>query len=717
MKLSRILLGSLMAAMPLGLFAQEAVVEDKGAPPKAVSLVEPSPEPTIVLSPVIVTARGVPQLVSQTPGGVSVMEEREFQELQPLSLSDATSRLPGVNVSHDGRWGGEVNIRGLDRGRLVFLLDGQRIITATDVAAQFGLVLPMEVERVEVLKGPISQLYGSGSIGGVVNVITKGADFTDSPEFHGGTTFSGTTNGDGYGVHAWTSYSQEDFWAYLSGGMRSGNSYKDGAHDEVKNSFFDDAQSTLKLGYKWNDWNVTEFKYSRYRAKDVGLPGASNLPAISQRVVYPRTTLEDFALKHTLAPDGDVWKKSTFELGFGIIERHVRIDRFNKVASGPQQVLVAPNATHRTLSARQENHIELADGHNLTIGADYWRWSYTGSRLKKIIHPRLGPLSAWDDPLSDSVQNNAGVYAEYDWAIAEDWTLNLGLRTDYNWSKSAKLYATNIANGKKTLVRKRLTSSDWAWSGHVGLTWDFADEWSMTLIGARGYRTADLMDRYKYIQLNATAGTATWGDPSLDPEVSWYVEYGLHYEGEKARANLALFYNQLHDLIEAKAYGNPVTIGGVKYYNERMSNVARAVIKGVEFDGEYRLTNELTAYGAVAWMEGENESEHTYLRYNPPVNGLVGLRSKWNNGLWIAVEAEAAGGQRHTPKGVQSSRRWATMNLRAGYEFKLWEMDSAVTFTAANLFNTCYTNYLSTTRNLAYQEPGRNFSLAFSTKF
>ena len=148
-----------------------------------------------------------------------------------------------------------------------------------------------------------------------------------------------------------------------------------------------------------------------------------------------------------------------------------------------------------------------------------------------------------------------------------------------------------------------------------------------------------------------------------------------------------------------------------------MSNVARAVIKGVEFDGEYRLTNELTAYGAVAWMEGENESEHTYLRYNPPVNGLVGLRSKWNNGLWIAVEAEAAGGQRHTPKGVQSSRRWATMNLRAGYEFKLWEMDSAVTFTAANLFNTCYTNYLSTTRNLAYQEPGRNFSLAFSTKF
>ena len=707
MKLKTLLFAALL---PLGLLAQEAT-------PQLPLEEEAAPQAAAVLEPVVVTARGLPRPVSQTPGGISLMEAESLWKLQPLSLSDATSRLPGVSVSRDGRWGGEVNVRGLDRGRLVFLLDGQRIITATDVAAQFGLILPMEVERVEILKGPISQLYGSGSMGGVVNVITKGASFTETPQAHGGTTVSGSTNGKGYAVHAWTSYSQEDFWAYLSGGMRSADSYDDGAHDQVRNSFFQDAQSTLKLGYRWSPDNVTEFKYSRYRAKDVGIPGASNLPAISQRVVYPRTTLEDFALKHTFQPEGEVWKKSTWEMGFGIIERHVRIDRFNKVAAGPQQVLVAPNATHRTFSARQENHLELAEGHALTLGMDFWRWSYTGSRLKKVVHPVKGPLSAWDDPLSDSVQNNLGAFAEYDWGIAPEWTLNAGLRVDRNWSRSEALYDTNILTGKHSLLRKRQKADDWAWSGHLGLTWDFAPQWSMTLLGARGYRTADLMDRYKYIQLNATAGTATWGDPSLDPEVSWYAEYGLHYVGDRARASLSLFYHQLHDLIEAKPYGDPTTIGGKDYYNERMSNVARAVLKGVEVEGQVKVNSLLTAYASAAWMEGTNESEDTYLRYNPPASGLLGLRAHWENGLWVEAEAQAAAGQRHTPRNVEHSRRWATMNLRGGYAFKLWEMDSAVTIAAENLFNTRYVNYLSTTRNLPYREPGRNLTVAFTTRF
>ncbi len=712
----------LSALLPAGLFAQDAALPEGAADPSPAPVVaiqeeSASGQEKVCLEPVVVTARGVPQAVSQTPGGVSVMETREIFQRQPLSLSDATATLPGVAVSRDGRWGGEVNVRGLGRGRLVFLVDGQRIITATDVAAQFGLVLPQEIERIEILKGPISQLYGSGSMGGVVNVITKGADFTEDAEFHGGTTVSGATNGEGYAVHAWTSYSQEDFWAYLSGGMRSQDSYKDGGHDTVKNSFFDDAQSNLKLGYRWNGQNVTEFKYSRYRAKDVGIPGASNLPAISQRVVYPRTTLEDFALKHSFLPDGDIWKKSTLELGFGVIERHVRIDRFNKVASGAQQVLVAPSATHRTLSARQENHWEPAEGHKLTIGMDYWRWGYTGNRLKKVIHPVKGPLSAWDDPLSDSWQNNLGAYGEYTWTLAPRWTLNTGIRVDRNWSRSEALYDTNIVTKDHALLRRRQSADDWSWSGHVGLTWDFADNWSMTLLGARGYRTADLMDRYKYIQLNATAGTATWGDPGLDPEVSWYAEYGLHYVGEKLRASLSLFYHQLHDLIEAREYGEAVTIGGKEYYNARMSNVSRAVIQGVEAQAEWDLTKELTAYANISWLEGTDESNGQYLRYNPPMNGLVGLRARWDNGLWVLGEVQVAASQKHTPKAVEHSKKWATLNFRGGYDFRLWDLDCSFTASLENLLNKEYTNYLSTTRNLAYQEPGRNLVLAFSTKF
>lgn len=53
------------------------------------------------------------------------------------------------------------------------LIDGMRINTATEINARLGFINPMDVERVEVLKGPVSSLYGSGSTGGVINVITK----------------------------------------------------------------------------------------------------------------------------------------------------------------------------------------------------------------------------------------------------------------------------------------------------------------------------------------------------------------------------------------------------------------------------------------------------------------------------------------------------------------------------------------------------------------
>ncbi|MGD8563132.1 MAG: TonB-dependent receptor plug domain-containing protein, partial [Desulfarculaceae bacterium] len=149
------------------------------------------------LDKTVITARGVESTVSQTPGGVGVLHAEEIAIDQPISISDEMARIPGVNITSDSAWGSEVNIRGLGRGSLVFNVDGARVNTATQVGAQFGTINPNEVERVEVLKGPISALYGSGSIGGVVNVITRGGEFTSEPMRRSYVTGSYTSNPDG----------------------------------------------------------------------------------------------------------------------------------------------------------------------------------------------------------------------------------------------------------------------------------------------------------------------------------------------------------------------------------------------------------------------------------------------------------------------------------------------------------------------------------------
>jgi hemoglobin/transferrin/lactoferrin receptor protein len=103
-------------------------------------------------------------------------------------------------------WGSEVNIRGSSRANVVFLVDEIRLNTATDIGAQFGTVDPASVERVEILKCPISSLYGSGTMGGVVNVITRNGRFSHDPYAEGGLNLLYNFNSDGGSTYAYTAY-------------------------------------------------------------------------------------------------------------------------------------------------------------------------------------------------------------------------------------------------------------------------------------------------------------------------------------------------------------------------------------------------------------------------------------------------------------------------------------------------------------------------------
>ena len=248
------------------------------------------------------SARGHESAISRTPGGIGQIDDHELFLEQPLSLSDTTRRIPGVEKSSDGAWGSEVNIRGLGRTRVVYLIDGVRINTATDLSAQYGMIDPNDIERVEILKGPISALYGSGSIGGVVNVVTRGASFTDSPEWHGRISLSYGSNPEGFGAYAHTTYSDERFFLVLSGSFRDRDEYKDADRDTVPNSQFDDWSGRIRLGWKWDEANTTEVQYMRYRGHEIGIPGKglTSLPDDGRYLTYPETTLQLLTLTHTI---------------------------------------------------------------------------------------------------------------------------------------------------------------------------------------------------------------------------------------------------------------------------------------------------------------------------------------------------------------------------------------------------------------------------------
>ena len=86
-----------------------------------------------------------------------------------ITLSDILANEPGLAVARDGIWSTSINIRGLGENRLVALVDGCRIETATDLAAGLSMIDPGEVERMEVIKGASSSIYGTGAMGGFLH--------------------------------------------------------------------------------------------------------------------------------------------------------------------------------------------------------------------------------------------------------------------------------------------------------------------------------------------------------------------------------------------------------------------------------------------------------------------------------------------------------------------------------------------------------------------
>ena len=126
---------------------------------------------------VVVTATRTEQPAAKTGESTSVLDGNTLRTLQTVSLTDALALTPGIVVDQNGGLGQPttISIRGAETGQTLVLIDGVRINdpSNTDGGAIFGDVLANNIDRVEILRGPQSTLYGSDAIGGVVNIITK----------------------------------------------------------------------------------------------------------------------------------------------------------------------------------------------------------------------------------------------------------------------------------------------------------------------------------------------------------------------------------------------------------------------------------------------------------------------------------------------------------------------------------------------------------------
>ncbi|NCS66152.1 MAG: TonB-dependent receptor, partial [Betaproteobacteria bacterium] len=154
------------------------------------------------LDDIVVTAARTPQPLRTALGDVTVVTAEQIRQAGQTTLADVLQTQPGVEISSNGGPGttASVYLRGANAGHTLVLVDGMRLGSATTGATALENIPIDQIERIEILRGPASHLYGSDAIGGVIQIFTKSGQGAPRANFSAGLGSFNTRNlSGGYG--------------------------------------------------------------------------------------------------------------------------------------------------------------------------------------------------------------------------------------------------------------------------------------------------------------------------------------------------------------------------------------------------------------------------------------------------------------------------------------------------------------------------------------
>ncbi len=633
---------------------------------------------------------------------MAVITSEDVVVKNPATIVDLLKDEPGLNLGRDGIWGTRLNIRGFSKESVVTLIDGNRVETANNLAAALSLVDPSAIERVEVIKGSASSLYGTGAVGGVVNIITNKNLF--SGNFNYGGSFSSGYNSVNKGIANSLSLnaSSYNWFAKVMGTYRNAQDTKTPL-GTLKDSKYKDNSVFATFGYRLFDNHEFILDYQLYNAKDVGIPGGSTLPTTAS-ARYPDEKRELYSLNYKTYNLFSNLATLEFKTFYQKIVRNVEV-------IPNATTTLKPRADHYTTGATVQSNWLFGDYH-LIAGIDAWQRRYQGSRERYISNLKR---TIYDKPIPDSKYLSIGFFAQNEFKALEDLTLTLGGRIDHvNVKNEATKNPVYIINNGVINYNPPQTpgaaftagnKSHLSWSTNFAAIYKLSTTTDVTLNLARSFRAPALEERFQYIDLG---GVIYLGNPNLEPENGYYLDLGTRFYGNNLSLKLNLFANFINNYI----VDNPV----VKDSLYVKKNVSKARIVGFDFSAEYEFIKSFVLYSSVSYARGKDTEFDLDLPEIPPLNGKIGLRTdyfKYINANLVAnifddqtdgkINVDPKKWQVHTPG-------YVTYDFYANSKpIDLSPLKIVLSFGVENITNRAYRNSLSTNRGIIKLEPGRNY--------
>ena len=444
---------------------------------------------TLILDPLVVTATRTPESEDRTLASVSVIDREEIERRQFRSVPDALRGLPGVSISSSGGAGqpASVFLRGTNAGHVLVLIDGVKVGSATLGTAPLQDLPIDRIERIEVVRGPRSSLYGSEAIGGVIQIFTRRGGGDLRPRFSVGAGSFDTAS-----IAGGISGGGERGWFDLGANMEQteGINACDGRAfpfagcgvDEPDRDGYRNLGVSARAGYEFSDKAKVDFSLltSENRTDFDGSIFSGNLSRSDQQV---------FGVEGTLRPL-DPW---TLILSAGRSQDTYRAFYSDVFV---RERFVDSFETERD-SFGIQNDLALIPGQLFTLGLDY----------------QVDRISGTVDYTDDS-RSNTGVYGQYLGSIGAN-ELAASLRYD-DYQQFGGQTTGNLA---------------WGYLFDQGIR--------VSLSYGTAFKAPTFNDLYY----------PGFGNPNLAPEESASVELGLSGTLPLGRWEMSLYETDIDDLI------------------------------------------------------------------------------------------------------------------------------------------------------------------------
>ena len=576
----------------------------------------------------VTTATKTEKNIDGVSASVIVITQKDIERISASTLKDVFEKIPSINAQF-GRFPhpssaskASVSIRGAGANGTLILIDGKRLSGETESPYELNRIPASMIERIEIVKGSMSTLYGSDAIGGVINIITKKVDKNSS-------TLDVKYGQNGHGeakeknVNFTTSGTKEDIKYKLFGSIIDTSSYsKNKSYTQVatnpttgavlvanpqnnisgtnKVTFSDDANvknvgtrieknlnDNVSLGFDLN--YLDENREGTY----IGSAAFSGGGLIKNTPVNSEDNNRRFDVSSDLKYQINDDLSGQTKVYRSYYKKRNETTPIN--FAGPVNTKFSANVTIDTIESNLT--YVLNDSNIITTGLEF--------REETRDSSAINPVASSSDFITKKVQYKS-LFIQDEIALTNSLNATMGARYD----------KISNADNKATI--------------QIGLVQKLTENTNLRANYAQGYRAPDIAELYvvspSYKDGKRFGSDVIFGPKTsayeLKPEQSQTFEIALSNRMDKLFSEIVLFNTKIDDKIELVSYGS----GNAKYYTSE--NLDKVDIKGVELNLDYTLNDNADLNFNLTYLDTEDKSTNKELIFTPDLSASLGFNYK-----------------------------------------------------------------------------------------